>query len=61
LESSTYGANRISAALTLGSTRADMIWPKAGLLLMAVGVLVLLALGVGKPAPIGLIASGSGR
>jgi hypothetical protein len=37
------GTNRISAALTLGSTRADMIWPKAGLLLMAVGVLVLLA------------------
>ena len=37
------GTNWISAVLTLGSTRAGMIWPKAGVLLMAVSILVLLA------------------
>jgi hypothetical protein len=37
------GTNWISAALTLGSMGAGMIWPKAGALLMTAGMLVLLA------------------
>jgi hypothetical protein len=37
------GTNWISAALTLGSARAGVIWPTACVLLIAVGVLVLVA------------------
>jgi hypothetical protein len=37
------GTNWISAALTLGSAKAGVIWPKACVLLIAVGVLLLVA------------------
>ena len=37
------GTNWISAALTLGSVWSGVIWPQAGVLLLALGVLVLVA------------------